>query len=148
MTTEDPANNFMPDTGKISTYISPGGNGVRLDGGNAFTGSVITPYFDSLLVKAIVAADTFSEACDKMSRVLNEFTIRGVKTNLEFMKNVIAHPTFAAGKATTTFIEETPELFNFRQNMDRRSRLLNYIANTTVNGFPGVSREKKVLSRI
>lgn len=143
VTTEDPANNFMPDTGKISTYISPGGNGVRLDGGNAFTGSVITPYFDSLLVKAIVAADTFSEACDKMSRVLNEFTIRGVKTNLEFMKNVIAHPTFAAGKATTTFIEETPELFNFRQNMDRRSRLLNYIANTTVNGFPGVSREKK-----
>ncbi|KIS02745.1 pyruvate carboxylase [Paucilactobacillus wasatchensis] len=143
VTTEDPANNFMPDTGKISTYISPGGNGVRLDGGNSFTGSVITPYFDSLLVKAIVVADTFEEACDKMLRVLNEFTIRGVKTNLEFMKNVIAHPVFEAGKATTTFIDETPELFNFRHNADRRSRLLNYIANTTINGFPGVSREKK-----
>lgn len=143
VTTEDPSNNFMPDTGKISTYISPGGNGVRLDGGNAFTGSVITPYFDSLLVKAIVVADTFPEACDKMERVLNEFTIRGVKTNLEFMKNVINHPVFAAGKATTTFIDETPELFKFRHNTDRRSRLLNYIANTTVNGFPGVSREKK-----
>ncbi|WP_137597951.1 pyruvate carboxylase [Paucilactobacillus kaifaensis] len=143
VTTEDPANNFMPDTGEISTYISPGGNGVRLDGGNAFTGSVITPYFDSLLVKAIVVADTFSEACDKMERVLNEFTIRGVKTNLEFMKNVIKHPVFAAGEATTTFIDQTPELFKFRHNADRRSRLLNYIANTTINGFPGVSREKK-----
>lgn len=143
VTTEDPANKFMPDTGKISTYISPGGNGVRLDGGNAFTGSVITPYFDSLLVKAIVVADTFSEACDKMERVLNEFTIRGVKTNLEFMENVIKHPVFAAGEATTTFIDQTPELFKFRHNADRRSRLLNYIANTTINGFPGVSREKK-----
>lgn len=143
VTTEDAANNFMPDTGKISTYISPGGNGVRLDGGNAYTGSVITPYFDSLLVKAIVAADTFEEACDKMLRVLNEFTIRGVHTNLEFMKNVISHPVFASGKATTTFIDQTPELFNFKHETDQRNQLLHYIANTTVNGFPGVSREKK-----
>lgn len=143
VTTEDAANNFMPDTGKISTYISPGGNGVRLDGGNAYTGSVITPYFDSLLVKAIVVADTFHEACDKMLRVLDEFTIRGVHTNLEFMKNVIAHPVFASGEATTTFIDQTPELFNFKRETDQRNQLLNYIANTTVNGFPGVSREKK-----
>ncbi|WP_029508390.1 pyruvate carboxylase [Paucilactobacillus suebicus] len=143
VTTEDATNNFMPDTGKISTYISPGGNGVRLDGGNAFTGSVITPYFDSLLVKAIVSADTYKEACDKMLRVLNEFTIRGVHTNIEFMKNVISHPVFASGKATTTFIDDTPELFNFTHETDQPNQLLHYIANTTVNGFPGVSREKK-----
>lgn len=143
VTTEDATNNFMPDTGKISTYISPGGNGVRLDGGNAYTGSIITPYFDSLLVKAIVVADTFHEACDKMLRVLDEFTIRGVHTNLEFMKNVISHPVFASGEASTTFIDQTPELFNFKHETDQRNQLLHYIANTTVNGFPGVSREKK-----
>ncbi|MGO3549039.1 MAG: biotin carboxylase N-terminal domain-containing protein, partial [Paucilactobacillus nenjiangensis] len=111
VTTEDATNDFMPNTGKISTYISPGGNGVRLDGGNAYTGSVITRYFDSLLVKAIVGADTYEEACDKMIRVLDEFTIRGVKTNIEFMKNVINHPTFRSGLASTTFIDQTPELF-------------------------------------
>lgn len=143
VTTEDATNNFMPDTGKISTYISPGGNGVRLDGGNAYTGSIITPYFDSLLVKAIVVADTFHEACDKMLRVLDEFTIRGVHTNLEFMKNVISHPVFASGEASTTFIDQTPELFNFKHETDQRNQLLHYVANTTVNGFPGVSREKK-----
>lgn len=143
VTTEDPANNFMPDTGKIESYISPGGNGVRLDGGNAFTGSVITPYFDSLLVKAVVYADTFGEACDKMIRVLDEFTIRGVKTNIDFMKNVIAHPIFSAGKATTTFIDDTPELFKLTTEKDEQARLIHYIANTTINGFPGVNREKK-----
>lgn len=143
VTTEDASNGFMPNTGKISTYISPGGNGVRLDGGNAFTGSVITRYFDSLLVKAIVVADTFIEACNKMDRVLEEFTIRGVKTNLEFMQNVISHPVFRSGLATTTFIDQTPELFKLNEKLDEREQLLTYIATTTVNGFPGVSREQK-----
>lgn len=143
VTTEDATNDFMPNTGKISTYISPGGNGVRLDGGNAYTGSVITRYFDSLLVKAIVGADTYEEACDKMIRVLDEFTIRGVKTNIEFMKNVINHPTFRSGLASTTFIDQTPELFKLAQKPDESEQLLTYIATTTVNGFPGVSREKK-----
>src|SRR5699024_6469513 len=113
VTTEDPVNNFFPDTGKINTYRSPGGFGVRLDVGNGFQGSVITPYFDSLLVKACVHAATFQMAAQTMERVLKEFRIRGVKTNIPFLQNVISHPVFVSGNAKTTFIDQTPELFQF-----------------------------------
>ncbi|WP_311407104.1 pyruvate carboxylase [Liquorilactobacillus uvarum] len=146
VTTEDPENNFMPDTGKIETYRSPGGFGVRLDGGNAYAGAIITPYFDSLLVKACVQARSFINAVLKMDRVLDEFRIRGVKTNISFMRNVINHPVFLAGKASTTFIDSTPELFNFKRKKNTINQLLKYIGNVTVNGFPGTEKHKKVFA--
>lgn len=144
ITTEDPENNFMPDTGKLETYRSPGGNGVRLDGGNVYAGAVISPYFDSLLVKACVQARTFPATVAKMDRVLREFNITGVKTNIDFMRRVINHPVFLSGKGYTTFIDETPELFDVSHKPDRDTQLLKYIGDVTVNGFPGVSRHKKV----
>ncbi|SEM57700.1 pyruvate carboxylase [Ligilactobacillus sp. WC1T17] len=143
ITTEDPENNFMPDTGKIETYRSPGGFGVRLDGGNAYAGAVVTPYFDSLLVKACVQAKEFNDAANKMDRVLSEFRIRGVKTNIEFMRKVINHPVFRAGKAHTTFIDNTPELFKVQKKPSTDTQLLKYISDVTVNGFPGVTRHDK-----
>ncbi|GAJ25347.1 pyruvate carboxyl transferase [Liquorilactobacillus sucicola DSM 21376 = JCM 15457] len=146
VTTEDPENNFMPDTGKIETYRSPGGFGVRLDGGNAYAGAVITPYFDSLLVKACVQARNFVGAVLKMDRVLDEFRIRGVKTNIAFMRNVINNPVFLAGKASTTFIDSTPELFDIKRQKNTINQLLKYIGNVTVNGFPGTERHKKVFA--
>lgn len=144
ITTEDPENNFMPDTGKIETYRSPGGFGVRLDGGNAYAGAVVTPFYDSLLVKTCVQARSFSEAVAKMDRVLREFKIRGVKTNIDFMRNVINHPLFDAGQANTTFIDKTPELFAFERKPKTTNQLLKYIGDVTVNGFPGVKQHKKV----
>lgn len=146
ITTEDPENNFMPDTGKIETYRSPGGFGVRLDGGNAYTGAVITPFFDSLLVKACVQARNFAEAVDKMKRVLTEFQIRGVKTNIEFMLNVLKHPVFQAGNAHTTFVDSTPELVSFNLKPSTTNHLLKYISDVTVNGFPGTVHHKKVFA--
>lgn len=143
VTTEDPENNFMPDTGQITNYNSPGGNGVRLDG-NAYAGYVVTPYFDSLLVKCIVQADNFAEANCKMQRALNEFNIRGVKTNIPFMLNVLRHPTFADGNAKTTFIDTTPELFEFKHNPDVPTQLIRYVGDVTINGFAGVTRHDKV----
>src|SRR5437870_6662518 len=109
ITTEDPANNFIPDYGRISTYRSAGGFGLRLDGGNGFGGAVITPYFESLLVKVTSSGATFDEAVRRADRALREFRIRGVKTNIPFLENLILHPTFVAGDATTTFIDNTPE---------------------------------------
>ena len=105
ITTEDPANNFMPDTGKLIAYRSGGGFGVRLDGGNAFTGSVITPYYDSLLVKATTHGLTHEIAITKMLRCLKEFRIRGVKTNILFLENVLAHPSFLDGSYNTSFVD-------------------------------------------
>lgn len=143
VTTEDPANNFMPDTGLIETYRSPGGNGVRLDAGNTYSGAVVTPYFDSLLVKACVVASDFPTAASKMERVLQEFDIRGVKTNIPFMLNVIKNPIFRAGKANTRFIDETPSLFKFPDDTQREDKMLKYIGNVTVNGFADVVRHSK-----
>jgi pyruvate carboxylase len=143
VTTEDPENNFMPDTGQITNYNSPGGNGVRLDG-NAYAGYVVTPYFDSLLVKCIVKARNFADANKKMQRALNEFNIRGVKTNIPFMLNVLRHPTFEDGNAKTTFIDTTPELFHFKHNPDVPTQLIRYIGDVTINGFAGVTRHEKV----
>lgn len=143
ITTEDPANNFMPDTGKINTYRSPGGFGIRLDAGNGFQGSVVTPYFDSLLVKLSVEARDYGKAVQKMERALVEFRIRGVQTNIPFLINVLKHPEFRNGKATTRFVDETPELFEYSKLRDRGNKTLQYIGNVTVNGFPGIGKVEK-----
>ena len=143
ITTEDPSNNFMPDTGKLITYRSGGGFGVRLDGGNAFTGSVITPYYDSLLVKATTYGLTHQIAITKMLRCLKEFRIRGVKTNIQFLENVLQNPHFVKGDYTTDFVDTTPELFIFPKLMDRGNKLLHYIADITVNGYSNVGVQPK-----
>ncbi len=134
VTTEDPEQNFTPDYGRITTYRSAGGFAVRLDGGSGFGGSVITPYFDSLLVKVTTWGSSLEEAGQRADRALREFRIRGVKTNISFLLNLIEHPTFKSGSATTTFIDETPELFRFRQARDRATKTLSYLGDVIVNG--------------
>ncbi|ALC80937.1 MULTISPECIES: pyruvate carboxylase [Bacillus] len=143
VTTEDPLNGFMPDTGKIMAYRSGGGFGVRLDTGNSFQGAVITPYYDSLLVKVSTWALTFEQAAQKMVRNLKEFRIRGIKTNIPFLQNVVKHEMFLSGQYDTSFIDMTPELFEFPVQKDRGTKMLNYIGNVTVNGFPGIGKAKK-----
>ncbi|AMV66229.1 Pyruvate carboxylase [Pediococcus damnosus] len=143
ITTEDPTKKFMPDTGTIETYRSPGGNGVRLDVGNAYSGAVITPFFDSLLVKVCVHDSNFKDTAQKMLRVLNEFMISGVHTNIGFLKNVIAHPVFQSGEATTTFIDENPSLFDVPSDANPTNKLLTYISNITVNGTDGIPQHEK-----
>ncbi|WP_099353575.1 pyruvate carboxylase [Fredinandcohnia onubensis] len=143
VTTEDPLNNFMPDTGKISAYRSGGGFGVRLDAGNGFQGAVITPYYDSLLVKLSTQALTFEQAASKMVRNLKEFRIRGIKTNIPFLENVVKHEKFLSGEYDTSFIDSSPELFIFPKPKDRGTKMLSYIGNVTVNGFPGVEKKRK-----
>lgn len=138
ITTEDPANNFIPDYGRITHYRSAAGFGIRLDGGTAFTGAIITPFYDSLLVKLSASSLTFPDTCARLNRALSEFRVRGVKTNIPFLENVIRHPVFLAGKCTTTFIQDTPELFQFTQRADRASRLLRFIGDVIVNGNPTV----------
>jgi len=135
ITTEDPANNFMPDTGKLIAYRSGGGFGVRLDGGNAYTGSIITPYYDSLLVKATTWGLTHEIAISKMLRCLKEFRIRGVKTNILFLENVLQHQDFIDGSYDTGFVDKNTELFIFPKTKDRGTKLLHYIADVTVNGY-------------
>jgi pyruvate carboxylase len=143
VTTEDPQNNFMPDTGKIMAYRSGGGFGVRLDTGNSFQGAVITPYYDSLLVKVTTWALTFEQAAAKMVRNLKEFRIRGIKTNIPFLENVVKHEKFLKGEYDTSFIDSSPELFVFPKRKDRGTKMLTYIGNVTVNGFPGIGKKKK-----
>lgn len=143
ITTEDPSNNFMPDTGKLTAYRSGGGFGIRLDGGNAFTGSVITPYYDSLLVKATSWALTQESAIHKMLRCLKEFRIRGVKTNIHFLINVLENEAFKDGHYSVNFIDEHPELFVFKGVRDRGTKILKYIADVTVNGYAGHGHEVK-----
>lgn len=133
VTTEDPKNNFAPDYGKITTYRSGGGFGVRLDAGNAFSGAEITPYYDSLLVKITTHDRTFEGAIRKSLRSIAEIRIRGVKTNSAFITNILRNPIFAAGKAYTKFIDETPELFEFELSRDRGTKILKYLADKTVN---------------
>ena len=134
VTTEDPANAFMPDTGRINVYRSGSGFGIRLDGGNAFTGAMILPSYDSLLVKVISHGRTFKGAIAKMNRSIREMRVRGVRTNIPFLLNVLAHDTFASGDCYTSFIEQTPELFNFEESQDRGTKILEFIGNTIVNG--------------
>jgi pyruvate carboxylase len=138
VTTEDPANNFVPDYGRLTAYRSSGGTGIRLDAGTAFSGAVITPFYDSLLVKVTAGGIRFQDAARRMERCLQEFRVRGVKTNIPFLLNLIGHPAFLAGETTTKFIDETPELFQFAFRRDRASRLLGYIAEIIVNGHPEV----------
>ncbi len=140
VTTEDPANKFTPDYGRITHYRSPGGLGLRLDGGMAVTGAVITPFYDSLLVKITAGGNRFIDAARRMERALQEFRVRGVKTNVPFLINVVTHPEFLAGRCTTRFIDETPDLFRFPLRQDRATKLLTFAAEVTVNGFPGVTR--------
>ncbi|ASF39277.1 pyruvate carboxylase [Halobacillus halophilus] len=143
VTTEDPLNNFMPDTGKIMAYRTGGGFGVRLDAGNGFQGAVISPYYDSLLVKLSTWALNFDQAAHKMVRNLKEFRIRGIKTNIPFLENVIQHKQFLNGEYNTMFIDRSPELFVFPKRKDRGTKMLSYIADRTINGFEGYGNRKK-----
>ncbi len=136
VTTEDPENNFTPDYGKMSVYRSAAGFGIRLDAGTAYSGAVITPYYDSLLVKVTAWGHTSEEAILRMDRALREFRIRGLSTNLQFLENVIAHPDFRSGECITRFIDTTPELFQFVKRRDRATRILKFLADVTVNGNP------------
>ncbi len=136
VTTEDPENGFTPDYGRLLAYRSPAGLGVRLDGGTSYAGAVITPYYDSLLVKVTTWAPTSGDAIARMDRSLREFRIRGLSTNLQFLENVILHPLFKSGECTTRFIDSTPELFQFTPRRDRATRLLRFVGNVIVNGNP------------
>lgn len=133
ITTEDPKNKFMPDTGKIQVYRTGSGFGIRLDGGNGFTGSNISPYYDSLLVKTISWDRTFTGAINKTIRSIKEFRVRGVKTNIGFLVNVLNNPIFKEGKCSTRFIDENPDLFYIRESKDRGTKLLQFIGNVVVN---------------
>ena len=136
VTTEDPSNNFIPDYGRITAYRGATGMGIRLDGGTAYSGAVITRYYDSLLEKVTAWAPTPEAAIARMDRALREFRIRGVSTNIAFVENLLKHPTFLNYEYTTSFIDATPELFKFSQRRDRATKILTYIADITVNGHP------------
>jgi pyruvate carboxylase len=143
VTTEDPQNNFIPDYGRLTAYRSATGNGIRLDGGTAYAGGVITRYYDSLLVKVTAHAQTPEKAIARMDRALREFRIRGVSTNIDFVINLLKHPTFLNNSYTTKFIDTTPELFQFRKRQDRATKILTYIADITVNGHPETAGRPK-----
>ena len=134
ITTEDPSKGFQPDTGKIEVYRSAGGNGVRLDGGNGFAGAIITPFYDSMLVKCTCLASTYEIVRRKMLRALVEFRIRGVKTNIPFLGSLLTHQTFIDGNCWTTFIDDTPELFALVGSQNRAQKLLGYLGDLAVNG--------------
>ena len=143
VTTEDPLNNFIPDYGRLTAYRSATGNGIRLDGGTAYAGGVITRYYDSLLVKVTAHAQTPEKAIARMDRALREFRIRGVATNIDFVINLLKHPTFLNDSYTTKFIDTTPELFEFKKRQDRATKILTYIADITVNGHPETAGRPK-----
>jgi pyruvate carboxylase len=143
VTTEDPLNNFIPDYGRLTAYRSATGNGIRLDGGTAYAGGVITRYYDSLLVKVTAHAQTPEKAIARMDRALREFRIRGVATNIEFVINLLKHPTFLDYSYTTKFIDTTPALFAFKKRRDRATKILLYIADITVNGHPETAGRPK-----
>jgi pyruvate carboxylase len=143
VTAEDPKNDFLPDTGKVQVYRPAVGLGIRLDDGSGYVGARVSPYYDSLLVKITATGLEWNYARRKAVRSLREFRIRGVKTNLAFLENVLLHPTFAAGKAHTTFIDETPELLQYSPRRDRATRILRYIGSTIVNGHPTVRGKGK-----
>jgi pyruvate carboxylase len=144
ITTEDPANSFAPDTGRIDVYRTGSGPGIRLDGGNGYTGSVISPYYDSLLVKIISFSRTFEDAINKAKRSIRELVVSGVKTNDGFLLNVLSHPTFVSGNCGTNFIEQTPELFDIAPKDDKEVRLLKYFGEKAVNETKGNTKEYNV----
>jgi pyruvate carboxylase len=139
VTTEDPTNNFIPDYGRITAYRGATGMGIRLDGGTAYSGAVITRYYDSLLEKVTAWAPTPEAAIARMDRALREFRIRGVNTNIAFVENLLKHQTFLSNEYHTKFIDETPELFDFAPRRDRATKILTYISDITVNGHPDVA---------
>lgn len=143
ITTEDPANDFLPDTGTILAYRAPGGFGLRLDGGDGLAGTEVTGHYDSMLVKCITYAPTLAQAASKGQRALKEFRIRGVKTNLPFLLNVLGHAAFLAGETWTRFIDDTPELFDFQRSKDRATKLLTHVAEVVVNGHPTIRPEQR-----
>lgn len=134
VTTEDPGNNFSPDIGKIIVYRSSGGHGVRLDAGNCYSGAEILPYYDSLLVKVCAFGRSFDAAVRRARRALGEMRIQGVKTNIQFLNNILDHPKFLAGECNTTFIDDTPSLYKFPTSRDRDTKILSYISELAVNG--------------
>ena len=138
ITTEDPENNFTPDYGTIVAQRTAAGYGIRLDAGSLYTGSKISPFFDSMLVKISASGRTLKGTCQRLERALKEFRIRGVKTNIAFLENVITHPEFQEGNITVKFIENHPELFHFKRKLDRATKSLNYLGNVIVNGNPDV----------
>jgi pyruvate carboxylase len=142
VTTEDPEKNFAPDYGKISTYRSPAGFGIRLDGGTAYAGALLAAYYDSLLVKVTAWGLNLPEACQRMDRALREFRIRGVKTNIPFLENVVNHPHFRAGEVTTAFLDDSPELFRIATRGDRATKLLSYLGDVILNGNPEVKGKR------
>jgi pyruvate carboxylase len=147
VTTEDAENRFVPDYGRIMAYRSAAGMGIRLDAGTAFSGAVVTPYYDSLLVKVTARGRRFRDAVSRIERCLQEFRVRGVKTNIPFLVNLVTHPTFLEGLCTTTFIDETPELFQMPLRRDRASKLLQFLGETIVNGNPLVKDRPKSTRR-
>jgi pyruvate carboxylase len=134
ITTEDPEKDFLPDYGTITTYRSAAGFGIRLDAGSLYEGTTISPFFDSMLVKVSARGRTLDGACRKMDRALREFRIRGVKTNIPFLLNIVDHPTFREGGATVNFIQDHPELFNLKSQLDRATKLVTFIGDIVVNG--------------
>jgi pyruvate carboxylase len=147
VTTEDPENRFLPDYGRIAHYRSAGGPGMRLDGGTAFSGATVTPFYDSMLVKVTAWGPRFIDAARRMERALSEFRIRGVKTNIPFLINLVTHPKFIEGGFTTKFIDDTPELFDLATRQDRATKLLSYIADLIVNGHPLVKNRPAKIRR-
>ena len=140
ITTEDPSNNFKPDYGTLIAYRNAGGYGIRIDEGSSYQGVKVSPFFDSMLAKVTAQGRTLSGASKRMYRTLTEFRIRGVKTNIPFLENVITHPVFREGGATVKFIEQYPELFHFKIKQDSGTKVLNYLADVLVNGNPDVTR--------
>ena len=147
VTTEDPANNFLPDYGRIAHYRSASGMGIRLDAGTAFSGATVNPFYDSMLVKVTARGRRFIDACRRMERCLQEFRVRGVKTNIQFLIKLVTHPTLLEGRCTTRFIDETPELFLLPRRRNRATRLLTYLGEIAVNGNPLVKGLAKPRTR-
>ncbi|MDY6847546.1 MAG: pyruvate carboxylase [Thermodesulfobacteriota bacterium] len=147
VTTEDPQNGFAPDFGTIKVYRTAAGFGVRLDAGQGYAGAQITPHYDSMLTKITAFGRSFPDAARTMDRALQEFRIRGVKTNIGFLENVITHPLFLEGRCDTSFIDSHPELFQIRVKKDRANKLLRFIGHTVVNGYPGITEERALRFR-
>ena len=147
VTTEDPANDFLPDHGRISHYRSAAGMGIRLDAGTAFSGTSVTPFYDSLLVKVTAWGHRYIDATRRMERSLQEFRIRGVRTNIPFLTKLMVHPSFVAGGCTTRFIDETPELFKFPERRDRATKVLTFLSEMIVNGNPLVKNRPRATRR-
>src|SRR4029453_8324219 len=147
VTTEDPTNNFMPDYGRIAHYRSASGMGIRLDAGTAFSGATVNPFYDSMLVKVSARGRRFIDACRRMERCLQEFRVRGVKTNIQFLIRLVTNLTFLEGRCTTRFIDETPELFELPRRRNRATRILSYLGEIAVNGHPLVKGLPKATRR-